>query len=213
MTNKDSQDSIKKNFSIHLLVVFVGLSLSHSIKLLSKNKFSFDRFDKAFFMNSGAIVVALWINKMIVDKLEISLNKYKLNDSKENVFDNTRINIIKDIIETALVVTIPKITKGLINGTTISFDDKYYRYLFLSIAAVSLYNILFEPLINKLLGTKHPKLLIAKDITKKTTILAVSDYMADLELEDDFSKSALSTASGILLSEFARKPIAKLINK
>jgi hypothetical protein len=204
---------ITTELSIHLIVVFIALSLSHSIKLYMTKSFSLDKFDKNFFMNSGAIIVALYLNNIIIKKLDNSLNEFKLTDSNDLVFDESKRKIIKDIIETALIVTIPRVVKGLINGNKIFFDDIYFRNLFLSIAAVSLYNILFEPLINKFLGIKHQYISPTKDIIKKTTILAVSDYMTDLDLEPDFKKSILSTASGILLSEFAKPHVAKLLTK
>ena len=195
---------------LNLLVTAVALTVSHGVRLGMNNNFALSEFNSEFFQSTGAILIAFVIMDMIKEKLEKSLKEYK--NGSEPVFSDDRIMMILSVVETALLVTVPKIVKPLLKGRKIELNSDYLRLLFLSVSSVCIYNIILLPFVDKLAsGKKKSVVSMAQDIVKKTSVLAVSDYMVDLEIEREFGASSLSTAAGVILSEIAKPKLSTFI--
>jgi hypothetical protein len=192
-----------KQNATNVISLVITLAVAHGLKLQISDKLSLDNFDRKWLISVGGLVIGLIVNQFatskILDKLmdpQGVLNKYTDKNSLGN-------KLVKDIVETGIMLLTAQVFTNVMNGEDISLTPKLFRYVFLAISGILVYDILIDPLIKD--NGRYSKEI--KGVLKRTMSIAASEYMADLDF-DNFPVEAGTTAAGIIIGDLSSTPIA-----
>ena len=190
---------LTKQQLVPVLSLAVTLTVAHGLKLQLTNQFALENFNRDWMVGSLGLMIGVIVNDMATSKL---LAKIK---STGKVTEQG-MAYIGDILNTLVLLATQNVVISLANGTGIEFSPSWIRGTFLVIAGVLVYDILIDPFVPE---SKYKGSIV--NVLKKTSAIAASDYMSDLDF-DNFPLEAGTTAAGIVIGDLSTTPIADALN-
>ena len=188
-----------------LIALVVTLTVAHGLKLHLNNNLKLENFNKQWMISVGGLLAGNLVNifttSQILDKVAADTRFVKNGDRNSLGFI-----LMKDIIETCVMLLTSKVFVSVMNGQDIQITAGDLRNIFLALSGILFYDIVVRPLITD--DMKYAKYI--REVTRKTMSIAAADYMSDLDF-DNFGVEAGTTAAGIVIGDLSSTPLANQV--
>jgi len=196
---------LTKEQATPLIALVVTLTVAHGLKLHLNKRLSLDNFNKEWMISVGGLLAGNLVNifatSKILDKVADDTRFVKNGDRNSLGFI-----LMKDIVETSLMLLTSKVFVSVANGQDIQIKASDVRNIFLALSGILFYDIVIKPLIPETMEYSR----YIREVTKKTMSIAAADYMSDLDF-DNFGVEAGTTAAGIVIGDLSSTPIANRV--